>query len=280
MSVSIVTDSTSEISQEEAVRLNISVVPLKTVFGEKEYLEGIDLSPEEFYKKLSYSKELPTTSQPAPFDFEQVFRPSLEAGDQIVVICIAGKLSGTYKSACLAKEKCGGDIWVIDSETATMGLQILVRLAMSLRESGKTAGEIVDIIEEEKKHICLFAVVDTLEYLYKGGRLSATSAVAGTILRVKPMISLQQGEIRVIGKTLGLKKAYGEMFSFVKDAGGIDYAKPFAIGYTGDRERFAQFEQVCRQHFAGHEPQVGAIGSVIGAHAGPGAVAVTFYNLL
>lgn len=278
MGIKIVTDSTSEIGQEEAAKQNISVVPLKSVFGEKEYLEGIDLSSEEFYIKLSQSKKLPTTSQPAPYAFEQVFRQSQEAGEQIIVICISSVLSGTYQSACIAQETCGGNIWVVDSGTATLGLQILVRLAMSLRESGKKAEEIVDIIEEAKKSICLFAVVDTLEYLYKGGRLSRTSAFAGTILRVKPMISLLQGEIKVIGKALGSKKAFTELFKFVDGSGGIDYTKPFSIGYTGDRGQFVQFEQICQQYFAGHEPIISSIGSVIGTHAGPGAVAITFYK--
>ena len=278
MGIKIITDSTADISQEEAKKWNIVVVPLKSVFGEKAYLDGIDLSPEEFYAKLAQSKELPTTSQPSPFDFEQVFRQIQEEGDQIIVICLAGNLSGTWQSANIAQENCGGDIWVIDCGTTTLGLQILVRLAISLRESGKTAEEIVQIIEEEKKSVTLFAVVDTLKYLYKGGRLSGTSALAGTLLKVKPLLSLQQGELKVVSKCRGLKKAYADVFQFVKAAGGIDYSKPFAIGYSSDRNRFIQFEQECRQHFDGHEPIVGHVGSVVGTHVGPGAVTVTFFK--
>ena len=280
MSIMIVTDSTSEISQKEAAKQNIAVVPLKSVFGEKEYLEGIDLTPEEFYLKLSQSKELPTTSQPAPFDFEQVFLRSLEAGDQIIVITLASSVSGTYQSACIAREKCGGDIWIIDSGAVTLALQILVQMAVSLREFGKRAEEIVDIIEKEKNSVCLFAAVDTLEYLYKGGRLSRTSALAGTLLRVKPLISFNKGEIKVIGKVMGQKKSYNELLQFVDNAGGIDYTKPFAIGYTGDHGRFIDFEQECRKYFEGRAPIVGCIGSVIGTHAGPGAAAIAFFGLL
>jgi len=121
--ISIVTDSTSEISPKCAAKQNIKVVPLKTVFGEKEYLEGIDLEPEGFYSMLSQSKELPKTSQSAPFDFEQVFCELQKAGDQIIVICLAGSLSGTYQSARIAQEKCGGDIWVMDSPLSSFFVQ-------------------------------------------------------------------------------------------------------------------------------------------------------------
>jgi len=278
MGIKIITDSTTEISQEEAKELNITVVPLKTIFGDAEYLDGIDLSPEEFYIKLAQSKELPSTSQPTPLEFEEVYRQTQQSGDQIIVICIAASLSGTWQSACIAQENCGGDIWVIDSGAATIALQILVRRAISLRDSGKTAQEIVRVIEEEKKSVCLFAVIDTLEYLHKGGRLSKTSTFAGTLLKIKPMLTMQQSELKVIGKCRGTEKAYDELFEFVKATGGIDYSKPFGIGYTGDRNRFAQFQQVCTNYFEGNEPIIGNIGSVIGTHAGPGAVAVVFFK--
>jgi DegV family protein with EDD domain len=278
MGIQIVTDSTTEISQSEAKELGIAVVPLKSLFGEKEYLDGIDMTPEEFYIKLAQAKELPTTSQPTPFDFEQVFRRAQEAGDQVVTLTLPADLSGTYQSACIARESCGEEgIWVIDSETATIGLQLLVKRAIGLRDAGKTAAEIVETIEAEKESIHLFAAIDTLEYLHKGGRLSRSSAIAGTVLKVKPLISLGQGEVKVIGKSRGMKKAYDELFQLVEQAGGIDFSKPFGIGYTGDRDRFDQFELVCQQHFGENEPIVGNIGSVIGTHAGPGAVAITFF---
>jgi DegV family protein with EDD domain len=278
MGIKIVTDSTSEISQAEAKELAIAVVPLKTIFGEDVYRDGIDLSPEAFYDKLAQAKESPTTSQPAPFDFEQTFRQAQAAGDQIVVICMAASLSGTWQSALVAREKCGGDIWIIDSATATVGLQLLVRLAISLREAGKTAAEIARIIEEEKERVCLFAAIDTLEYLHKSGRLSGAYTLAGTLFQVKPLISLQKGELKVIGKSRGLKKAQAELFQLVNAAGGIDHSKPFGIGYTGGYEHLSQFEQECRQRFAGHEPIIGSVGSVVGTHAGPGAVAITFFK--
>ena len=277
MGIRIITDSTTEISMDEAKKLDITVLPLKTLFGDEVYLDGIDITPEEFYAKLAVSEKLPTTSQPSPFEFEETYKQSLEAGDKIIVICIAANLSGTYQSACMARENFDGDIWVIDSGTATIGLQILVRLAISLRDRGKTAEEIVQIIEDKKDSVCLFAVIDTLEYLYKGGRLSRTSTYAGTLLRVKPLVTLQQGVIKIIGKCLGLKKAYEELLRSVKNIGGIDYSKPFSIGYSGDRGHFSRFEQECRPFFGAHIPLVNVVGSVIGTHAGPGAAAIAFF---
>ena len=278
MGIKIVTDSSAEISQEEAKKLGITVVPLKCIFGGIEYLDGIDLSPEDFYIKLAESKDLPTTSQPSPLEFEQAFREAQEAGDQVIAICIAESMSGTCQSARIASEICGGDIRVIDSGATTIGVQIFVRRAVQLVESGKTAEEIVNILEEEKKSICLFAVIDTLEYLHKGGRLSKASAFAGTMLNLKPIVSVIHGELKVAGKCRGLKKAYKEIFNFVESVGGIDFSKTFAIGYTGDRNRFDEFAQVCEQYFDGNKPITGSIGSVIGTHAGPGAVAVVFFK--
>ncbi|MCL2700034.1 MAG: DegV family protein [Defluviitaleaceae bacterium] len=278
MGIKIVTDSTTEITQAEAKKLGIIVVPLKSLFGDAEYLDGVDLTPEEFYEKLAESKVLPTTSQPSPHDFEKAFREAQEDGDQIITICIADKISGTGQSARIAKEICGGDIWVIDSETATLAVQILVKRALQLIKTGKTAQEIVDIIEEEKTSVCLYAVVDTLEYLLKGGRLSRTSAIAGAVLNIKPIVSVSQGGITTVGKCMGIKKAYKEIFRLVEASGGIDFSKPFAIGYTGDRDRFNDFEVICKEQFKGNEPIIGSIGAVIGTHAGPGAVAITYFK--
>ncbi|MCL2254048.1 MAG: DegV family protein [Lachnospiraceae bacterium] len=276
MSIRIITDSTSELSQKEAKDLNISVVPLKTIFGEKEYLDGIDITPQEFYAKLSQAKELPTTSQPSPAEYEKLFREAQDRGEQIITICIAERLSGTYQSANIAKGICGGDITVIDSGNATIGLQILVRLAIKLRDEGKTAAEITKIVEEKKKAICLYAAIDTLEFLHKGGRLSRTSAIAGTLLSVKPILSLFQSELNVVGKCKGQTKAYTEVFQLVKTA-GIDGSMPFAIGYTGERNNFERFQQICQENL-GENPLESEIGSVIGTHAGPGAVAIAFFK--
>jgi len=278
MSIRIITDSTTDFTSAEAQQLDVSIVPMRTIFGKTEYLDGIDLTHEQFYTMLEQSDELPTTSQPIPHDFEQVIRQAQEAGEASIIITIAEKLSGTYQSAELAKKACGGkDIWVIDSETATLAHRALVERAIELRDQGTPAEEIVHILEKEKKSIRLFAMVDTLEYLHKGGRLSRTSAIAGTLMKVKPLITIRQGEIIPVGKARGSSKAYGELFALTEKEGGIDFDKPFALGYTGNRERLDQFEALFHERYKGRTPLVGSIGSAIGTHVGPGAVGLFFF---
>ncbi|MCL2680354.1 MAG: DegV family protein [Coriobacteriia bacterium] len=282
MGIRIVTDSTAEISQQQAQQLGISVVPLNSVFPDREYLDGIDLSKEEFYQMLAAAEELPKTSQPSPYAFEQVYREARDAGDdEIIVICISSVLSGTYQSAEIARESVGGKIWVIDSESATLGLNILVRRALDLRDSGMSAEQIVQAIEAEKQRLRIFAAIDTLDYLHKGGRLSTTSKIAGTLLNVKPLISLVGGELKSIGKCRGMKTASSEVYSFVEKDGGIDFSMPIALGYTGDIDRFAHFEEISTPHLAAmgeQKPAIVSIGAVIGTHIGPGAVAIAYFS--
>lgn len=282
MKVKIITDSTSEISQKQAASLDISIVPIKSIFGDREYREGIDMMPEAFYQKLEMSDELPTTSQPSPGDFEKVFRQSLAEGDQIVAITISSKLSGTWQSAAIAKEAIGvsdgaDNIYLVDSESATVGLNILMQRAIEMRDAGKTAKEIAQAIEVLKKEIQIFAVVDTLEYLHKGGRLSAAAKTAGTLLKVKPIITVTDGEIKVVAKSRGLKKAYDEIYNLIAAAGGIDFDQPFALGYTGKKDRFNDFAEMSKTHLEGHDYEVVSIGCAIGTHVGPGAVAIAFF---
>ena len=279
MGIKIVTDSSTEISQKEAAELGIEVVPLKCIIDDVEYLDGIDLSPEDFYVKLAASRELPKTSQVSPAEFEQVFHKVQGDGDhQIIVITIAEQLSGTNQNARLAGENFGGNVMVIDSAISTIGVQLLVRRALQLVNLGKAAEEIVSMLEEEKKSLRVFAIIDTLEYLSKGGRLSKTSAFTGTVLNIKPIISIMDGEIKVINRCRGMANAYSKIFSFVESEGGIDYSRPFATAYTGNRDRFDAFEKVCEQQFGGNKPSISSVGSVIGAHVGPGAVAVAFFK--
>jgi len=285
MGIRIITDSTAEISQEQAKQLGITVIPLNSIFPDKEYLDGIDLTNEDFYKKLAEAEELPTTSQPSPFRFEQAYLEAREADDdQIIVICISAELSGTYQSAEIAKSQIdsntSSNIWLIDSQSTTLGLRILVNRALELRDAGKSAEEIVQTIEAEKSRLRIFAAIDTLEYLHKGGRLSTTSKIAGTLLNVKPLISLQCGELKPVGKSRGMKKAYEEVYHLVQEDGSIDFDMPIALGYTGDRERFTEFEKVSKAHLQGmgnKNPETLSIGAVIGTHIGPGAVAISYF---
>ena len=285
MGIKIITDSTSEITQLQSKEFDVPVVPIKTIFSGKEYREGVDIMSEEFYQKLEQLEELPTTSQPSPGDFETVFRKAIEEGNtDIILICISSKLSGTLQSAIIARGTIQGsedvpdaNIHIIDSENATIGLNLLVQRAITMRDAGKSAEEIVETIEAAKKKLRLCAAIETLDYLHKGGRLSTTSKIAGTLLNVKPLISVVDGEIKVMGKCRGMKKACDEVLNMVDGAGGIDFDYPVALGYTGERERFVQFEEVALSYLKGQDAGILAIGAAIGTHVGPGAVAIAFF---
>jgi len=292
MTVKIITDSTSEISQTEAQKADVALVPIKTIFADREYREGIDLTADEFYQKLEAAEELPTTSQPSPGDFETAYRKALIADDtagddelpEIVAVTISSKLSGTWQSACLAKEVIAAEdkgkaarIHIVDSESATIGLNILMQRALVLRDRGKSATEIAQALEEAKTKLRLYAVVDTLEYLHKGGRLSSAAKTAGTLLKVKPIIMVEEGEIKIAGKSRGLAKAYDEIFNCVERAGTIDFDQPMALGYTADKTRLDQFIEAGPKYLKDQKPTAHGIGCAIGTHAGPGAVAFAFF---
>jgi len=276
MGITILTDSTSEILPAEARKRNLVVIPIKTVFEDGVYLDGIDLTAETFYEKQAAAKKLPSTTQPSPMEFEDLFREAVERGDSIIAILIAESLSGTIQSANIARSNFEGEIYVIDSECTTISLRLLVELALELREKGLSAGEIVEELEKAKKRIKLYAYVDTLEYLRKGGRLSKTAAFAGTLLDVKPIIYLRDSELGVKTKVRGVKNAQKEVIRLALEH-GIDTDMPIAIGYSGNRDTFEPFYELAVDT-VGKIDYVSAIGSVIGAHVGPGAGAIAYYK--
>ncbi len=276
MGITIITDSTAEILPAEAKSRNLVVLPIKTVFEDGVYRDGVDLMPEEFYEKQASAKTLPSTTQPSPFEFEELFSEAVNRGDSVIALLIAGTLSGTVQSANMAKSNIEGEIYVIDSECTTVSLRLLVEHALELREKGCSAVEIVTAIEKAKKRIKLFAYVDTLEYLKKGGRISKTAAFAGSLLDVKPLIYLRDGELGVKSKVRGLKNAQKEVIRLAQED-GIDTEMPVALGYSGSRETFEQFNELA-VNTIGKIDSVSAIGSVIGAHVGPGAGAIAYFK--
>ncbi|MGI6578147.1 MAG: DegV family protein [Eubacteriales bacterium] len=276
MGITIITDSTAEILPAEAKSRNLVVLPIKTVFEDGVYRDGVDLMPEEFYEKQASAKTLPSTTQPSPFEFEELFSEAVNRGDSVIALLIAGTLSGTVQSANMAKSNIEGEIYVIDSECTTVSLRLLVEHALELREKGCSAVEIVTAVEKAKKRIKLFAYVDTLEYLKKGGRISKTAAFAGSLLDVKPLIYLRDGELGVKSKVRGLKNAQKEVIRLAQED-GIDTEMPVALGYSGSRETFEQFNELA-VNTIGKIDSVSAIGSVIGAHVGPGAGAIAYFK--
>lgn len=278
MAIRIITDSTSDVTQKMAKEKDMIVVPLHNLFGNEEFLDGVTITNEEFYQRLAMSEQLPTTSQPSPEEFLTYFLKCKEAKESVIVLTIASKLSGTYQSALIAKEVCEyEDIHIIDSLTATMGLNILVEYAVNLRNQGKSVTEIVSELEECKNRIRVFAVVDTLKYLKKGGRLSTTAAIAGTLLNVKPIVKVLDGVVGVAAKSRGLNGANKKVMELIQEEGGMDQEMPYCIGYTADSSVVDPMKTLLEENLQATSPLISPMGSTIGVHAGPGACGVAFF---
>ncbi len=279
MSTQIITDSTSDISQKQAAGLGIAVLPLHVIFQDAEYADGIDLQIDDFYEKLIHSETLPTTSQVTPDQYLPYFEAAKQNKDTVIVITVSEKLSGTYQSAVIAKDICEYEnIYIVDSLTVTLGLQILVRLAIDLLQAGHPAQDIVRVLETDKHKLRLFALVETLEYLKKGGRLSSLSALAGTILNIKPIIEVIDGKVDVAGKARGITGAYSKIFKLIEQTGGIDRTKYFCVGYTSGIENLEPFLEYFKNKLDLNDRLTSPIGSVVGTHAGPGACAIAFFS--
>ena len=277
MAIRIITDSTADFTPEEIKSCGIEIVPLKVIFGQQEYLDGITITKEEFYEKLIHGGVFPTTSQPTPNDFIELFEEAKAVGDEVLVFLISSKLSGTYQSALLAKDYLDySPIYLVDTYSASIGIKILVQYALKLRDENKTATEIYEIIEKEKSRISIKAVVDTLEFLVKGGRLSKVAGFAGSLLSVKPLIEVP-GEVKLFGKVRGKKAALEALYKAILKDGGIDLSLPVLLGYTAENSLAIELKQYLEEHGIHVEDMVG-IGSVIGTHAGPNACAISYFR--
>ena len=277
MSVKIIVDSSADMAEE--VQNSVETVPLTVRFSDREYVDGVDIDRKTFYEMLIESDELPTTSQPSPEAFKKLFR-TLKNGEQAVVITISSKLSGTYQSACIAAEDFPG-IFVVDSGTTSVGQGIIVELALSLSQKGLSAKEIADRLDREKEKITVVALVDTLEYLKKGGRISPTVAFIGGALAIKPVVAVSDGEIILLGKARGSRNGSNFLVREIEKADGVDFSKPFCLGYTGLSDELLQ-KYICDSKHLwktyARELPVSTLGATIGTHVGPGAVAVAFFE--
>lgn len=278
MNVKIIVDSTADLTPR--VRSRVEVVPLTIRFGAQEYIDGITIDSRTFYEKLIESDVLPTTSQASPFDFEEKFRSAVEEGFQVVCITVSSGLSGTYQSACIAAEEYPGKVFVVDSQTIALGSAILTDYALSLVDRGMDAETIAWKLLQKREKVRLLAMLDTLEYLKKGGRISSAVALAGGLLNIKPVVCIENGGIKMLGKARGSRQANNLLVQEIEKAGGVDFRKPVLLGYTGLSD--ALLQKYIRDSAALWENHVGelpcsVVGSVVGTHAGPGAVAVAFF---
>lgn len=280
MGVRIIVDSACDILQDEAREKELQILPLRTAFGETEYRDGYDLTHETFFEKLIESDVLPTTSQIAPYEYEKAFEQVREAGDTAVCITLSSGLSGCCQSARIAAADYADCVWVVDSENASLGQQILVYYAVSLRDAGKSAQEIAELLDEKKKNIRLIALLDTLEYLKKGGRISSAVALAGSLLSIKPVIALQDGAVAMLGKARGSKNGNNMLNKLIQESGGVDFSMPYTLAYSG------LSDHLLRKYVSDSEAlwkgavetlPVTTIGSAIGTHIGPGAIGAAFF---
>ena len=282
MAVRIITDSASDISQAKAKEWGIEVLPLKVRFGEEEFLDGVTLSPQDFYKKLVETDEIPKTSQITPYDYAKAFKEAEDAGDDLICFTLSSGVSGSYQSACMAAEDFSDRIHVIDTKQFCISQLIIVQWAARLRDQGLSAKEIVDRVSEDLKKAHVIAAFDTLEYLKLGGRISSAAAFAGNILMIKPVLTIEEGVVKILGKARGSKNKHNMLMEFVKKTGGIDFSKPVCLGYTGfTDEVLKKYVEDSKELYEGNEDslQYAEVGATIGTYAGPGAIALAYFEV-
>lgn len=281
MSIRIITDSASDMSPAEHPALR--VLPLSVTFGTDVYMDGVDIDHQRFYEMLVERDELPKTGQVNPYAFSQAIAEAREAGDEAVIITVGAKLSGTNQSARTAlAEAPGGDVLVVDSNNVTLGERVLVEYALRLVDEGRSAAQIAAAVEAVRDRVVVIGLLETLEYLVRGGRLSAAAGAVGTLLNVKPVVAAEDGLIVQLGKARGSKNGRNLLNQKVEKAGGVDFSMPLALGYTGLSDAvLKKYIEDSAALWAGHvenELPIHTIGATIGTHVGPGAVAVAFFR--
>ena len=279
MNIRIITDSGCDLLPPYAPC--ITVLPLTITFGEESFRDVVALDHHRFYEKLIEGDALPTTSQISPAAFEDAFRAAVEAGETVVAVTLSAKLSGTHQSACIAAEEFPGKVFVVDSANATIGELVLVERAVELMDQGLEAAAIADRLEREREDIRLVGLLDTLEYLKKGGRVSASVAMVGGLLSIKPVVAVQEGEVVMLGKARGSKNGNNLLIQEIQKNGGVDFGRPYRLGYTGLNDSLLQkYIADSAALWEGHTDAlpICTVGGTIGTHVGPGAVAVAFFR--
>lgn len=281
--IKILIDSASDIEQSEANAMGVEMLPIEIRFGEETYLDGVNLSHRQFFEKLIEGNEFPKTSQINEYRWGEIFEKLTENGDTVIAITISSKLSGTFACAEKAAKNFPEQVYVVDSLNAALGERILAEYALSLIAKDFDAPSIVRELDEKKKKIQVLAVVDTLKYLHKGGRISSVTALAGEMLSVKPVVSVIGGEVKVVGKALASKRSNNLLIQLVQKCRGIDFSMPYGLMYSGLSDEFLKkylrdSEVLWKDHIANPEDiPVHLIGSTIGAHIGPNAIGVAFF---
>ncbi len=277
--IKLLCDTASDFTLKEAKELGIELTPMTVTFGEKQYKDVFELSNEEFFKMLVEGKEFPHTSQIPPFQFQEKFEELTKDGDEVICITMSSKLSGTYQSACLAANDFPG-VRVVDSLNVTVGEKILALYALRLIKEEKSLDDIVTTLDKATMDISQVALLDTFEYLKKGGRIPAAVAYIGNALHLKPAIEIRDGIVNFLGIARGSKNGHNKIREKVAEYGGIDYSLPVSVAYSGSSDELIEkyindspdlYEDRSLLHKT-------LIGSTIGTHIGPGAISIAFFK--
>lgn len=274
--VQIISDSTCDIPHKRLKEIGVICVPLTVHFGEETFIDGKNLSAEEFYHHLRENSEIPTTAQPTPHSFEEAFQAALDKGDEVLCILISGKLSGTVQSANIAKDSIGSDkIWIVDTNQVCCSLGLLVEIAAKRAKEGATAEELFHEISELSGRARIYAAIETLKFIRKGGRLSGAAAVVGTMLNLHPILTVEEGLVLNSAKAKGKKK----MISLLKDLAmtdGVDEAYPLMFCHGAAEENLELTKECFAENFDISDSLTGYIGPVVGTYSGPGTVAIGY----
>jgi len=272
--VGIVTDSTTDLPPQTAAELGVSVVPLSVIFGDDVYREGKEITPDLFYDKLSRAKNLPTTSAPSVGDFLEVYREKLKGTDEIVSIHLSSKLSATYSNACQAATQLadeGAKIDVFDSQTVSYGAQFLVTRAAGVAAAGGTIEEIRKALDGMVERIHVYIVLDTLEYVRRGGRIGRARAFLGTVLRVKPILSIHHGEVHPEERVRTRAHALERVFQMATSYPNLE---EIGVAYSTNAQEAEAMMRRLGQAFEGVPIGMARLGPVVGVHGGPGTLGI------
>ena len=278
MGVRIVTDSGSDISQDRAKALGIRVIPLNIRFNNDEFLDGVSMSNKEFYERMASEEELPKTSQISPYVYKEIFEEELKDGDDVLYVCISSKVSGTIQSATLAASELDNRVKVFDSRHFCISEGLLAEYGKRLADEGKSIEEIYNELEKARDKVRIIAVFETLENLKKGGRISSTAAFVAEALSIKPLVTITNGEVDVLGKVRGMKKGYQAMRDHILAEGGIDLSMPCGFAYSGsDDTNINNYISLNKDLYGDIDVPVSYVGATVGTYAGAGAIATAYF---
>lgn len=277
MSVGILTDSTSDIPKDICEKYDIEVIPLKVMFDKDTYIDNVDIIPKEFYKKLKVSKEIPTTTQPTPYEFVQVYKKMAEKYDSIISIHISEKMSGTIASASSAKASLPDlDITIIDSKVTSIQLGYVVMEAAKAAKEGKNKDEVINIVNNKLEKIRILFLPKTLEYLRKGGRIGGAKSLLAVALKIQPILTVEEGEVAPYKNVRHWNRAKQELINIYKNVFNVKEGGTVIIGHSDNIEDAKDIEKKAKEAFRPKEIYTWLIGCTIGTHLGPGAVALCY----